>query len=82
MPTVLLELGYMDSATDVPIILTEAYADNCATAIVRVLVERGGLIKKDDTLYRVQVGAYRNKANADNMLRKLKAAGFDGYITT
>lgn len=33
-----------------------------------------------DKLYRVQVGAYRVKANAEAMLAKLKAAGFDGYI--
>ena len=33
------------------------------------------------TLYRVQVGAYKNKANADNMMAKLKAAGFDAFIT-
>ena len=31
-------------------------------------------------LYRVQVGAYSVKANADAMLAKVKAAGFDGYI--
>lgn len=37
---------------------------------------------KPETLYRVQVGAYSVKANAENMLAKLKAAGFDGYITT
>lgn len=30
--------------------------------------------------YRVQVGAYRNRAYAEDMLAKLKAAGFDGYI--
>ena len=33
-----------------------------------------------DTLYRVQVGAYSNKANADKMEVKLKASGFDTYI--
>jgi len=31
-------------------------------------------------LYRVQVGAYSVKANAEAMLAKVKAAGFDGYI--
>ena len=31
-------------------------------------------------LYRVQVGAFRVKANAEAMLAKLKAAGFNGYI--
>ena len=32
------------------------------------------------TLYRVQVGAYGVKANAENMQKKLKAAGFDAII--
>lgn len=32
-------------------------------------------------LYRVQVGAYRVRQNADNMLDRLKKAGFDGFIT-
>lgn len=31
-------------------------------------------------LYRVQVGAFRHKGNAESMLKKLKEAGFDGYI--
>ena len=31
-------------------------------------------------IYRVQVGAYSVRANAEAMLAKLKAAGFDGYI--
>lgn len=32
-------------------------------------------------LYRVQVGAYSVKANAEKMLAKLKEAGFAGFIT-
>ena len=31
-------------------------------------------------LYRVQVGAFSKKTNADAMLKKLKAAGFDTYM--
>lgn len=39
--------------------------------------------KEDKTLYVVQVGAYSKKANADNMLKKLKTAGFtDAIIVT
>lgn len=34
----------------------------------------------DGTLYRVQVGAYSVKSNADAMLAKVKAAGFDTYM--
>ena len=36
--------------------------------------------KNDGVLYRVQVGAYREKPNAEAMLDKLQAAGFDGFI--
>lgn len=53
MPAVLLELGFMDSATDVPIILAEEYADKCAAAIVKVLAERGKLEKKPVALPKI-----------------------------
>ena len=46
-PAVLLELGFMDSKTDVPVILSEEYADECARAIVDVIVRRGGLKRND-----------------------------------
>lgn len=84
MPAVLLELGFMDSTTDVPVILSEEYANQCAEAIVKVLVERGGLEKKAaelEKIYRVQVGAFSDPQNAQAMLDKLEAAGFDGFIT-
>lgn len=87
MPAVLLELGFMDSSVDVPVILTEKFADQCAAAIVKVLVKRGGLKEKaveqpepSRKIYRVQVGAFLNKQYAEDMLKKLKAAGYDAFI--
>lgn len=83
MPAVLLELGFMDSKTDVPVILTEDYANKCAEAIVEVLVKRGKLTKKPTEpkkLYRVQVGAFSNKANAESLVAKLKKDGYDAAI--
>ena len=79
MASVLLELGFMDSKTDVPIILTEAYADKCARAIVDVIADRGNLRKASDRLYRVQVFA-GSKSGAEEMLKRVKAAGFDAFI--
>lgn len=35
----------------------------------------------EDVLFRVQVGAYKVIANAERQLTKIKAAGFDGFIT-
>lgn len=49
MPAVLLELGFMDSKTDVPILLTEEYANQCAAAIVEVIVGRAKLTPKEET---------------------------------
>lgn len=48
MPSVLLELGFMDSQTDVPIILTDEYAHECAVAIADVIVRRARLTKRDN----------------------------------
>lgn len=86
-PAVLLELGFMDSSRDVPVVLTEDYADKCAAAIVSVLVKRGKLEKKPtapaadpNKVYRVQAGAFKEKANAEALVARLKAAGFDAII--
>ena len=35
---------------------------------------------RDETLYSVQVGAFRNKKNAESYVEKLKKSGFDGFI--
>lgn len=42
----------------------------------------GSTASGSDVMHRVQVGAFTKKENADNMAAKLKAAGFDTYITT
>ena len=91
MPAVLLELGFMDSATDVPVILTEKFADQCAAAIVKVLVKRGGLKAKpveqpkpaepeSGKIWRVQVGAYSKLDNAKALQQALKNDGYDAII--
>lgn len=57
-------------------------------AYAKAILEYFGIAYKEpvvesNTLYRVQVGAYRQKANADAMLQKVKAAGFnDAFIAT
>ena len=33
-----------------------------------------------DSLYRVQIGAFRSRQNAENYLKEAKAKGFDGFI--
>lgn len=83
MPAVLLELGFMDSQTDVPVILTDSYAQACARAIVEALVKRGKLTKKPtppESLYKVQLGAFSKKENAEKLASDLEAKGYKTYI--
>lgn len=47
MPAVLVECGFMDSSTDVPIILTDKFADESAEALTSALVKIGKLTRKD-----------------------------------
>lgn len=86
MDAVLLELGFMDSSVDVPIILTDDHARKCAQAIVAVLARRGKLTKKAEPdpepgkLYKVQVGAFANRANAEKLAKDLQAKGYEPFI--
>ena len=80
MPACLCELGFMDSSTDVPVILTEEYADNMAKALAEVVIEKSGAVKKKH-FYRVIVGEYAEQSNAKYVLDKLNAAGYhNAYI--
>lgn len=82
MPAILIENGFMDSSTDVPVILSEEFATNSAKALTEAIVAFGALkkIPKETTTYYVQAGAFGSKANAENLVKKLKAAGFSATI--
>ena len=79
MPCVLIECGFMDSATDVPIILTDKFAEQVASACVEVLIEKGGLIEKqNETKSNSQVKSEPRK-NDLAVLNWQKAAIADGF---
>lgn len=88
MPAVLVEYGFMDSTTDVPVILTDEYAKNMAYATMKGIAKVAGLKLKPENdpqnqlIYRVQVGAYNDKANALAKLEELKGKGEEGFIVT
>lgn len=48
-PAVLMECGFMDSTVDVPIILSEEFADNLAKAFAEVIVAKSGAKKAATT---------------------------------
>lgn len=93
MPASLVECGFMDSSTDIKYILNPEWSKKIALGIAEGICEVfGGTVKEtvktpekapekaSGKLYRVQVGAFSKKENAEAMLTKLKSHGFDGYI--
>lgn len=82
MPALLIEYGFMDSKTDAPIIVTEEFARMAGYATMEGIAKAAGLEKKkqEKTVYRVQVGAYLVRENAEAMKEKLEKAGFPGFI--
>jgi N-acetylmuramoyl-L-alanine amidase len=73
MPAVLLELGFMDSTVDCPIILTEEYADKCAEAISEVIIEKSGATKKKTNIkhYAIQIGTFDDVEEAEKISKLL-----------
>ena len=84
MPAVLFESFFLDNDKDNDIGDTVAEQKAFGVAYAKAILEYLGIAYKapvtDQKYYRVQVGAYAEKANAEAMQKKLKAAGFEGII--
>lgn len=81
-PAVIVECAFVDNAKDMQAIDTAAEQKQMGVAIAKGVLKTLGIAytAEKEKIYRVQVGAYRDKANAEAMLAKLKKAGFDGFI--
>ena len=60
--------------------LVQSYLDKLKGSATEEKPEAATKPSTSGTLYRVQAGAYKNKANADAQLKKVKAKGFDACI--
>lgn len=79
-PSVIVECAFVDNASDLEILATESRRQEMGVAIAKGILKTLGVEIHGDRLYRVQVGAYLVKANAEDMQRKIKAVGFDAFI--
>lgn len=87
MPSILTEGAFVDNLKDIQDWNDDAELKKLGIAYAKAAAEYLGLEEKKpveekpQVWYRVQVGAYREKANAEAMLKKIRAAGFaDAYI--
>jgi N-acetylmuramoyl-L-alanine amidase len=81
-PAVIVECAFVDNASDLKILATESQRKTMGEAIAKGILKTLGVEIQCDkaTLYRVQVGAYLLKSNAEAMQKKIKAVGFDAFI--
>lgn len=81
-PAVIVECAFVDNAQDLKILATEGDRKKMGEAIAKGILKTLGVEyqAERDILYRVQVGAYLLRSNAEAMQNKLKAIGFDAFI--
>lgn len=82
MPAVLVEVGFINSTTDNQ--LFDANFDDIAQAIADGILDTLNVGSAEhnpsEFYYRVQVGAFRNSAYAERLLRELTEQDFPAYI--
>jgi N-acetylmuramoyl-L-alanine amidase len=90
MDAVLIEFGFMTNPEDLALLKSDTYRKKCAEMVGSALVEHFGLVKKPEPkpapqptpiqqingLYKVQVGAFSAKDNADRLAAELKGKGY------
>ena len=79
MPAVLVEAGFIDSDKDNQIFDSrfKEMAEAIASGIEDALEEQHDAMRP---VYTIQVGAFRNKIYADNLLLRLKRQGYPAYL--
>lgn len=83
MPAVLLEVGFINSEKDNA--LFDEKFDEIAQAIADGIIDtlnNQGVNGSDSSLYRVQVGAFKNVRLANNLMTQLRNQGFQATVVT
>ena len=93
-PSIIVEGAFLDTAKDIQILDTAAEQKAFGVAIAKGILRSlniaylgEGSSREDPpqpetsgALYKVQVGAFRERKNAEALEKKLEAAGFDAFI--
>lgn len=79
MPAILTENGFIDTAADANNLKTSSFIESLARGHAKGLEQAFSLKKKAD-LYKVQIGAFKVKANADALAANAVSKGFDAIV--
>ena len=79
-PAVIVECAFVDNALDLQILATESGRQKVGVAIAKGVLKTLGVEIQGERRYKVQVGCYLYRENAEDMQKKIKAVGFDAFI--
>ncbi|WP_417898855.1 N-acetylmuramoyl-L-alanine amidase [Bacillus haimaensis] len=84
MASILCECGYMTYYQEAQLLRTDSYRETCARAIAEGIAEHFNLELNTTGLpstnsYKVQVGAFKAKENADNLAKELDRKGYSTF---
>lgn len=84
VPGIIIEHSFHTNKEACKWLMVDANIKKLAKAEAKTLAEHYKMIKKETNkkTYRVQVGAFSTKAAATEQMKKIKAAGFEAYITS
>lgn len=80
MPSVLVESFFIDNSKDRTFGDSENKHETIGATYAKAILEYFGITYKTKKTYRVQVGAFSDKSNAETMKKRLETAGFDPII--
>lgn len=82
--SILIECGFMTNKHEATLLQSTSFRQKCGQAITKSIVAYYKLQKKEpnETLYKVQVGAFHDKNKADVLAEQLKKLGFEAFITS
>ncbi|PAE44062.1 N-acetylmuramoyl-L-alanine amidase [Bacillus sp. 7884-1] len=80
MPALLTENGFIDNPNDANKLKSSSFLVSIARGHANGLARAFNLTRKPTVLYKVQIGAFRIKSNADNLASEAMSKGFDAVV--
>jgi len=89
MTAILCECGFYTNKKEVALLKSKTYQKTCAEAIVKGIVDQYHLKKEDPKKtnpppkkkqYRVQIGSFEKKENAQDLIKELKERGYNPIL--
>jgi len=82
MPAVLIEFGFMSNHKEAEWMLDKAFQEECAEQTCEGICNylKKTYIPKPTKIYKVQVGAFTTREKAEDLVKELKAKGYEAIV--